>query len=124
MPTIAELIGVKPPKSSTGLSVFSEKNRKIVIQEYMGPGCPDMYRREAWMCAFDDEWKLFIKVKLNNEKGFDYKIEEIFNRRKDPLEVDNRKWNKKDVRECNYLLNALEGRWKEIIVNYSRDGKY
>lgn len=124
MPTIADLVDAKLPNSATGISLFSKKERKIVIQEYMGPGCPDMYRREAWMCAFDDEWKLFIKVKLNKEKGFDYKIEEIFNRRQDPLELDNRKWNKKDVRECDYLFKALEVRWKEIISNYSRDGKY
>ena len=123
MPTLAELVGVVSPQSCTGESILSSRGRKIVMQEYMGPGCPDMYRRLIWMCAFDDEWKVFIKVKLMQET-FEYQIEEVFNRKKDPDELDNLKKNKNALKSCDYLFEALKNRWFAIKKGYARDDRY
>jgi len=123
MATIAELTGTRAPASTTGISVFSGQKREWVNQEYMGPGCPDMYRKPIWMCAFDESWKVFIKVRLMQEQ-FEYSLEEIYDRQRDRKELKNLAHSKVARESCTYLLDHLHHRWQEIKGEYSRSGNY
>lgn len=123
MATIADLAGGRLPESSTGISVFSDQKRTWVHQEYMGPGCPDMYRRPMWMCAFDEKWKVFIKVKLLQDT-FQYSLEEIYDLVKDPKEMKNLTSSESVRQKVRYLIDRLELRWQMIRDGYSRSDVY
>lgn len=123
MATLADLTGIQLPESSNGISVFAGKKRDWVNQEYMGPGCPDMFRRPIWMCGFDEKWKVFIKAKLMQD-NFDYTLEEIYHLEKDKKEMKNLASSKTARRQAQYLIDRLEERWKEIKNNYARSAVY
>ena len=119
MPTVAALAEVEPPRSATGISVFASPERSCIHQEYMGPGCPDLYRRPIWMCAFDARWKVFIKVRLCQDT-FQYDLEEIYDLTRDPQEKRNLRKNKEARGQVQHLLAVLEQRWAAIRANYHR----
>lgn len=123
MASLADFCDIPAPKYSNGISLLSDTKRTMVNQEYMGPGCPDLYRRPAWFCVFDDKYKLFVKAKITNEK-FDYELEEIYDLKQDRLEKRNIAGSKKAREATKYLLDVVEKRWQEIKNEYSREGKY
>lgn len=119
MATMADLADISLPESATGISVFAAEKRECIYQEYMGPGCPDLYRRPIWMCAFDRRWKVFIKVKLLQET-FDYAVEEIYDREKDPEERHNLSRSADAKHQVEHLLQVLYQRWQTIRGEYTR----
>ena len=123
MATLADLVDVEQPKSCTGVSILSGLKRSFLLQEYMGPGCPDIYRRPIWMCAFDKEWKVFIKVRLN-QSSFKYDLYELYHISEDPLELKNLSHNKKAVYSTQYLINELNKRWNDLRTEYPEVNEY
>ena len=119
MATMADLGGITLPESATGISVFASEKRECIHQEYMGPGCPDLYRRPIWMCAFDRHWKVFIKVKLMQDT-FDYAIEEIYDLDHDPEERRNLGRSAHAKQQVAHLLQVLHQRWQAIKAGYTR----
>lgn len=123
MATLAEIAGIEPPQSCTGVSILSGTKRSFLQQEYMGSGCPDIYRRPIWMCAFDNNWKVFIKVKLNQEQ-FNYELYELYNRAIDSKELKNLSRNNKAIASSQYLIEELKKRWQLLKLKYPEAKEY
>lgn len=123
MASLADFCEIPAPKYSNGISVLSSEKRSMVNQEYMGPGCPDIYRRPIWFCAFDKNYKVFVKAKITSE-SFSCQLEEIYDLKKDRLEIKNLAGNKKVLAEVEYLIKTIEKRWGEIKAEFNREGNY
>ena len=59
------------------------EERKFVIGEYMGPGCPDMLQRRIWFSARDEHYIVAYKVGINEdfEEG---ELAEVYDLKNDP----------------------------------------
>lgn len=117
LPTLAGYIGVSPECHSTGKDILSQEGYECIVQEYMGPGCPDMNRRKIWMCAFDRKWKVFVKIGLNTPFS-QREICSIYNLKQDPNEINNLVFDNKSIADAGYLLSKIELRWNDIKRNH------
>lgn len=108
--TIYDLCNFDLPGGVTGQSILSAENKRdYVIIEYMGPGCPDMRNREAWICARNDKRMVAVKAELSLHSLGTQKIVEAYNLEADPLEETP--MNDLDA-ECIKLFNYIAERWQ------------
>ena len=86
--------------------------RKYIISEYMGPGCPDMMKRQIWFSARDEKYIIGYKVGVYEDfdKG---ELAEVYDLTKDPKGYYNIN-DKIDRIKIEYLLNPLKKRHQEI----------
>lgn len=114
LPTFMDVLGLKPCKEFKGRSMLKEsEERKFVIGEYMGPGCPDMLQRRIWFSARDEHYIVAYKVGIYEdfENG---ELAEVYDLRKDPKGYYN--INDKIAKdEIAYLLAPLKERHSEIV---------
>lgn len=68
--TIVDIASLDKPKHFKGASLLKKddnnKNEMHLI-EYLGPGCPDLNRKEIWYACFDKNYLVACKVKLSEE---------------------------------------------------------
>lgn len=113
LPTFMDIMGLEPCKEFKGRSMLREVNpRKYVIGEYMGPGCPDMMKRQIWFSVRDDYFLIGYKVGVfqNFEEG---ELAEVYDLTNDP----NGYYNINDIidrKRIDYLLQPLKARQIEI----------
>lgn len=117
--TILDLLKIEKPKSFTGVSVLQGISREFIHMEYMGPGCPDMKRKPIWFCAFDENWKVFLKVRLS-EEFCEYEFCELYNLKSDPKELNNLVGDISFESEVEYLIKKIEERFLIIKNNYNK----
>lgn len=113
LPTFMDVLGLDLPMEFKGKSMLREtEERKFVIGEYMGPGCPDMMVRKIWFSARDENFIVAYKVGVfeDFEDGF---IAEAYDLQKDPEALYNIN-DTIDKTKIDYLLNALKERHLEI----------
>ena len=113
LPTLMDVIGLEPSKDFKGQSMLREtKPRQYVIGEYMGPGCPDMMKRQIWFSARDEKYIIGYKVGVYEDfdKG---ELAEVYDLTKDPKGYYNIN-DKIDRIKIEYLLNPLKKRHQEI----------
>ena len=117
LPTIFKEAGVKKPDHYKGLEMQNNlEGRKIIVTEYMGPGCPDMFDREIWMSSRSKNY--MISYKMNVKNKFDRNnFFEIYDLANDPFEFKNLRLNEKIYSNnvINEMCNAVEKRFYEII---------
>ncbi len=87
--TLYDYLGLELNEPLHGISALKEtKGRDYVITEYMGPGCPDMFSRDAWMSIRDDRWMIAYKINMTGD--FDpKKPHQLFDLVNDPEEKTN-----------------------------------
>jgi hypothetical protein len=89
-----------------------QEDRKFVIGEYMGPGCPDMLKRPIWFSARDEKYIIAYKVGVYQE--FDEgELAEVYDLTRDPKAFYNIN-DKIDRKKIEYLLEPLRLRHIEI----------
>lgn len=116
LPTLMDVVGLEPCKEFKGHSMLRETEpRKYVIGEYMGPGCPDMLKREIWFSARDDKYLIAYKVGVYEDfnKG---ELAEVYDLTKDPNGYYNIN-DKIEPYKIDYLLEALRSRHREIRLD-------
>ena len=116
MPTILHYIGeddlyhsIKEELRTETVSMSEEQGRKFTIAEYMGPGCPDIYRNPIYYSIIGENYKVNCKVLLSDSITTS-QIIEVYNLKKDPEEKYNlRHWymHKNEVKE---LITKLRER--------------
>lgn len=113
LPTFMDVLGLEPCSEFKGRSMLHESEaRKFVTGEYMGPGCPDMLKRQIWFSARDEKYLVAYKVGVfeDFENG---ELAEVYDLSKDPNAYYN--INDKVKRErIEYLLQPLRARHKEV----------
>ena len=113
LPTLMDVIGLEPCKELKGRSMLKEINpRPYVIGEYMGPGCPDMLKRQIWFSARDEKYIIAYKVGVFEpfEEG---ELAEVYDLTSDPYGYYNIN-DKIDRKAIQYLIDPLKERWKEV----------
>ena len=86
--TLLDLVDIKIPKVFKGQSLLESKGQDYALLEYMGGGCPDIYRRPIILGVRTDNYDVVMEVYIN-KKFIDNEIKEVYNIRKDPFEYDN-----------------------------------
>ena len=113
LPTFMDVIGLEPYKEFKGRSMLRETEpRKYVIGEYMGPGCPDMLKRQIWFSARDEKYIVAYKVGVF-EPFDDGELAEVYDLSKDPKAYYNIN-DKIDRTKIEYLLEPLKKRHAEV----------
>ena len=113
LPTFMDVLGLEPCKEFKGRSMLREKGaREYVIGEYMGPGCPDMTKRQIWFSVRDEKYIIGYKVGVYEDfdKG---DLAEVYDLIKDPNGYYNIN-DKIDQTKIEYLLDPLKKRHQEI----------
>lgn len=113
LPTFMDIMGLEPCKEFKGRSMLREiEPREYVIGEYMGPGCPDMLKRQIWFSARDEKYLIAYKVGVfqDFEEG---ELAEVYDLSKDPEAFYNIS-DIVDVNTIDYLLEPLRTRQLEI----------
>ena len=113
LPTLMDVLGLELCHEFKGRSMLREEQaRPYVISEYMGPGCPDMLRRQIWFSARDENY--IIAYKVGVFEPFDSgELAEVFDLSKDPNQFYNIN-DKIDRSKIEYLLEPLKERHAEI----------
>ena len=113
LPTLMDAIGLEVRTEFKGRSMLRETEpRKYVISEYMGPGCPDMLRRQIWFSARDENY--IVAYKVGVFEPFDNgELAEVFDLAKDPNQFYNIN-DKIDRSKIEHLLKPLKERHAEI----------
>ena len=96
-----------------GKVIGVDKSRDVVLNEWLGPGCPDIQTNDIWYAAFDGRYKVSVKVKLN-EYVLSSNIVSIFDIHKDGLEKNNLLLSMKSNQTVISLLNIIKLRHEEI----------
>lgn len=113
LPTFMDIIGLELHKEFKGISMLRETEpRKYVIGEYMGPGCPDMLKRQIWFSARDENYIIAYKVGIY-ELFDEGELLEVYDLTNDPNAFYNIN-DKINRKEIDYLLKPLRKRWEEI----------
>ena len=113
LPTFMDILGLELHKEFKGQSMIRDTEpRKFVIGEYMGPGCPDMLKRQIWFSARDEKYVVAYKVGVYEpfENG---ELAEVYDLSTDP----NQYYNINDRIELSmieYLLEPLRIRHAEV----------
>jgi len=113
LPTFMDVLGLEPYKEFKGRSMLRETEpRKYVIGEYMGPGCPDMMKRQIWFSVRDENYIVAYKVRVFEpfENG---ELAEVYDLQKDPQGFYNIN-DKINMSSIEYLLEPLRNRHAEI----------
>lgn len=116
--TLLDLANIKIPKEFKGKSLLSNYDgQDYVLLEYMGGGCPDIYRRPINLGVRTKNY--FVKLDAYVNKNFkDNKIIEVYDLIKDPLE-NNNLYNKKNIElSIKEELSILEKRFNDIRKQY------
>ena len=83
------------PKDFKGLNLLKDKGRSYALLEYMGGGCPDIYRRPINLGVRTNNY--FVRLDAFINKDFnENKIIEVYDLIHDPFE-NNNLYNKKNV---------------------------
>lgn len=115
--TLLDLVDIKIPKVFKGQSLLESKGQDYALLEYMGDGCPDIYRRPIILGVRTDNYDVVMEVYIN-KKFIDNEIKEVYNIRKDPFEYDNL-FKQENIKEkIKKELQILENRYNEIISQY------
>lgn len=110
-PTICSLMGVIPPASFEGISVFEPKEEMQMI-EYCGGGCPDINARQLMVAAFDKEYMVASLVRLD-ENFSERNITEVYNLKEDPEQRKNLV-HKIDFGRVSKYMEVIQNRLTEI----------
>lgn len=76
--------------------IENSKAREYILCEYAGPGCPDISCKPIWYTYIDEQWRVSLECKLDEDIDFD-KVKAVYNRKSDPKETRNLIKNK----NCN-----------------------
>lgn len=76
--------------------IENSKAREYILCEYAGPGCPDISCKPIWYTYIDEQWRVSLECKLDEDIDVD-KVKAVYNRKKDPKETKNLIRN----RNCN-----------------------
>ena len=113
IPTLMDMLGLELSPYFKGTSMIRDVSpRKCIVNEYMGPGCPDILQRPVWFSARDHKYLIAYKVALNG-KFSDGKLCEIYDRVNDKKEYYNIV-DKIDRIKVQYLLDEIEARFNEL----------
>lgn len=121
--TLLDLCNIQMPGNFTGKSILRQVDeRKHIIIEYMGSGCPDMQRRDFHYAIYDGKYFISAYVKLHEELDSD-NIKDIFDLTKDPRQMYNLV-NKISIndRQLNSLFLAIKERHNEIRKENESNG--
>ena len=113
LPTFMDVLGLELCKEFKGKSMLRETEpRKFVIGEYMGPGCPDMLKRQIWFSARDEKFIIAYKIGIFEpfENG---ELAEAYDLSSDPNAYYNIN-DKIDKEKIRYMLDALKKRHSEV----------
>ena len=113
LPTLMDIVGLEPCKEFKGRSMLRESApRPYVIGEYMGPGCPDMLKRQIWFSVRDEKFIIAYKVGVFEpfENG---ELAEVYDLSKDPEGFYNIN-DKIELDRIQYLLKPLKDRHDEV----------
>ncbi len=112
-PTFADIIGIPQSEFFKGRSMLKEKEaRPYIVTEYMGPGCPDIASRRIWFSGRDSHFIVAYKVGIY-EDFKEGELVEVYDLSKDPQGYYNIN-DEIEISKIQYLLNAIEARYKEI----------
>lgn len=113
--TLLSLANIKIPNDFKGLNLLKDKGRSYALLEYMGGGCPDIYRRPINLGVRTNNY--FVRLDAFINKDFnENKIIEVYDLIHDPFE-NNNLCNKKNV-NINKELEILEKRFDDIKKQY------
>lgn len=117
LPTLCDILNMPLSQFFKGRSMLSNQrdDRKFVVHEYMGPGCPDMLTKPIWFSARDEEYLIAYKVRVFDdfENG---ELVEVYE-----ISTDSEAYynviDSIDRTKINYLLKAIKDRHKEIQID-------
>ena len=104
--TLCYLADQQVPEAFTGTPVTSETGYPCVQIEYCGGGCPDIFRRELKIAAFDKNYFVGTLGTLHNE----LQVTEIYDLQKDPHQMKNLVSGEYDSSAVEQLCRHIEGR--------------
>jgi arylsulfatase A-like enzyme len=114
LPTLCDVVGIESKEVFSGESIIDlPSGRDFVITEYMGPGCPDMMERDAWMSVIDRNYLVAIRAKLNSKIGLE-DIDEIYDLIIDPEQLVNIVDKMRFDKHIERLFVPLKKRFDEI----------
>lgn len=115
--TLLDLAGIKIPKEFKGKSLLKTEGQDYALLEYMGSGCPDIYRKPIILGVRTDNYDVIMEVYIN-KKFADNEIKEIYDIKRDPMENNNLVKQKNIRAKIKNELKTLENRYNEIISQY------
>ncbi len=113
LPTLMDMMGLTLSPYFRGRSMLNDcEDRKCVVTEYMGPGCPDIINRPIWFSARDMNYVVAYKVRLCDrfEEG---ELCEVYDKKKDSKEYFNIA-HSIDRSKIQYLIDEIGIRFNEL----------
>ena len=114
--TLSKLAGLKSPDNFVGEDIRLD-DRAFCQIEFCGGGCPDLSRRKIMFAAFNREWFVAVKVRLDEDIKQEH-IVEIYNLTNDPDQKKNLHKKIYAIEAVNSLIECINFRKKEIQNDY------
>jgi len=114
------LANIKGNKQYKGNNLLKYDGTDYALLEYMGGGCPDIYRRPINLGVRTDNYSVVIDAYVTKDFK-DIEIKEVYDLNKDVYEHNNLKKNKNIKDKITYELKILEKRFKDIKKQYKGD---
>lgn len=115
--TLLSLAGIKPNKQYKGNNLLEDIECNYALLEYMGGGCPDIFRRPINLGVRTDNYSVVVDAYISKEFS-DIEIKEIYDLNIDPYEHNNLKNTKDILLRISDELTLLERRFLEIKKQY------
>ena len=116
--TLLNYLNISIPESFVGIDFLKEKPRDYNLIEYPGRGCPDIYRRDIMLAAFDQNYKVCVRIFLQDDISKVVPIQ-IFDLIKDPSETRNLANKKYDHDKVEILMSYIIERIIELKKDYN-----
>lgn len=104
--------GIKKP--------YEIEERKYILTEYAGPGCPDISNKPIWYTYIDETYRVSFECDLDHDINLD-KIVSIHNLKKDPSQRKDLFKKKKNISELKNIIEIVNKRHTHLKKKYQGD---
>lgn len=104
--------GIKKP--------YEIEERKYILTEYAGPGCPDISNKPIWYTYIDETYRVSFECDLDHDINLD-KIVSIHNLKKDPSQRKDLFKKKKNISELKNIIEIVNKRHTQLKKKYQGD---
>lgn len=107
-------------RRAAGIQTEIPKAKEYFVEEYGGPGCPDIGRKPIWYTFIGNKYRVSFECVLNEDISVD-KITSVHDLIKDPIQKRDLFYKKKKIKELDAIVDIVQARHEFLRKNYAGD---